>query len=94
MVPTEEGVDRFRYKEDEETPLPTLPPGSRGITAAEADISTLRCQVISVNGDNNPAPENFIQSDYALPTPSSLTFGFRGIYPWRQSHLQLVPPNR
>ena len=40
-VPPEEGVDRFRDKEEKETPLPILPPGSHGIPVTEADISTL-----------------------------------------------------
>ena len=41
VVPPEEGVDRFRDKENEEIPLPILPSGSSVITVTEADISTL-----------------------------------------------------
>ena len=78
-------MDRFRDKEDEETPLPILPSGSRGITVMEADITTLRLEVISVHDDNDPGPEKFMQSGDVFPTPSSLTFGFHGIDPWRQS---------
>ena len=85
MVPPEEGVDRFRDKENEGTPLPILPSGSRGITVTESDISTLHHEGISVNDDNNPAPENVMQYDGVLPTPSSLTFGFHGVDPWHQS---------
>ena len=69
MVPPEEGVYRFRYKEDEETPLPILPSGSRGITVMEGDISTLRCEGMVVDDDKKPAPGIFMQSDDILPTP-------------------------
>ena len=85
MVPPEEGVDRFRDKEDEETPLPSLPSVSRGITVTEADIAIICSEGIAVNDNNKPAPENFMQSDDVFPTPSSLTFGFHGVNPWRQS---------
>ena len=66
-------------KEDEETPLPIIPSGSRGITVTKAYIAMLRCEGIAVDDDNDPAPENFMQSYDVLPTPSSLTFAFRGI---------------
>ena len=69
MVPPEEGLDKFRDKEDEETPLPILPSCIHGITATEADIDTLRCDWIGVNKDKKPAPENAIQSDDVLPAP-------------------------
>ena len=46
----------FRYKEDEETPLPILPSGSRGITVTEADISTLRREGIAVYDDKKLLP--------------------------------------
>ena len=85
MLPPDEGVDRFRDKEDKETPLPILPSGSRGITLMEDDISTLRHDWISVNDNNHPSPKNVIQYDDVLPTPSSLTFIFNGIYHWRRS---------
>ena len=85
MVPPEEGVYRFRYKEDEETPLPILPSVSRGITVTEADFFTLYCEGIAVDENNKTAPDNVMYSDDVLPTPSSLTFGFHGIDPWRQS---------
>ena len=39
----------------------------------------------AVDDDNNPAPENFMQSDNILSPPSSLTFGFHGVNPWHQS---------
>ena len=60
MVPPEEGVDRFIDKEDEETLLPILPPGSRGITVTEADISMVRHEGIEFYDDNYPAPDNFM----------------------------------
>ena len=69
MVPPEEGADRFRDKEDEENPLPILPPGSHEITVTEDDIDTLRWEGISVDNNNDPAPESVIQSDDVLPTP-------------------------
>ena len=73
VVPPEEGVKRFRNKEDKETPLPILPSGSRGITVMEADIATLRREGIAVDDDNNPAPDNVMQFDDVFPTPSPLT---------------------
>ena len=69
LLPPEEGVDKFREKEDKETPLTTLPSGSRGITVAEAEIATLRCEGIEVDDVNEPAPENFMQSDDVLTNP-------------------------
>ena len=69
MVPPAEGVDRFRDKEDEETSLPILPSGSRGITVTETDIATLLRERLSVDDDNVPDPENVIQSNDVLPTP-------------------------
>ena len=85
MVPPDEGVESFRYKEDEETPLPILHLGSCGITVMEADIATLHSEGIVVDDDKKPTPENFMQSDDVFPTLSSLTFVFRGVNPWRQS---------
>ena len=41
VVALEEGIERFKVKEYEETPLPILHSGSRGITVMEADISTI-----------------------------------------------------
>ena len=73
VVPPEEGVDRFRDKEDEDAPLPILPSGSCGITMTEADIATICLEGISVDEDKNPALYNIMQSDDVLPTPSSLT---------------------
>ena len=52
VVPPEERIDRFRDKEDEETPLSILPSGSHGITVTEADIATLCCEGVAV-GDGN-----------------------------------------
>ena len=85
LVPPEEGVDRFRDKEDEDNPLTILSSGSLGVTVTESDISTLRREWVSVEEDNEPAPENIMHSDDVLPTPSLLTFGFHGVDPWRQS---------
>ena len=51
----------------------------------ESDIATLCCEGIAVNEDNNPPPDNSGHSDDVLPAPSSPTFGFHGIDPWRQS---------
>ena len=51
----------------------------------EYEISTLSCEGIAVDDENEPAPENVMQSDDVLPTPSSLTFVFHGIDTWRQS---------
>ena len=85
MVPSEEGVDRFRDKEYEETPLPILPSGSRRITLTEDGIATLRCEGIVVENNNEPDPENSMQSDYVLTTYSALTSEFHGVDPWRQS---------
>ena len=73
MVPLYEGVYRFIDKGDKETPLPILPSGSPGINVMEDDITTLRCEGIAVDDDNEPAPYNVIQSDDVLPTPSLLT---------------------
>ena len=51
----------------------------------EANIATLRREGIAVDDDNNPPPENDLNSDDALPLPSSLILGFHGINPWCQS---------
>ena len=51
----------------------------------EADIYTLHREGIAVNDDNDPSPENVMQSDYVFPTPSPLTFRFHGVNPWRHS---------
>ena len=51
----------------------------------EADIFMLRREGISVDDDNGPASDDFIQSDYVFPPPSSLTFGFHGVDLWCQS---------
>ena len=54
----------------------------------EDDISTLCCEVISVDDDNDPAPDNFMQSYDVFPTPSSPTIdvepqlGFRRQLIW------------
>ena len=85
MNPPEEGEDRFRDKEDKDTPLPILPSGIYGITVMEAYISTLRREGIAVDEDNYPAPENFMHSDDVFNTSSSITFVFHGINTWRQS---------
>ena len=51
----------------------------------EADIVTLRREGIEDDNNNDPSPDNVMQSDDVLPTPSTLTFGFNGVDPWRQS---------
>ena len=85
VVPPEEGIGRYRDKEYKETPLPILPSVRRGITVTEAGISTLFSEGIEVNNDNEPSPDNSMQSDDVFTTPLSLTFGFHGLDPWRQS---------
>ena len=85
MVLPEGGIDRFIDKKDEETPLPILPSGILGITVTEADIITLPREGIEVDNDNEPSIENFMQSGDILPNPSSLTFVFHDVNPWRQS---------
>ena len=60
VVPPEDGVCKFRDKEDEEIPLPILPSGSHGITAAEAVINMLRHEGIAVDNDNITAPDNIM----------------------------------
>ena len=85
MVPPEEGTDRFIDKEDKETPLPILPSGNCGINVTEAEITTLYRDGVLADENNDPAPDNDMQSDDVLSTPSSLTFGFHGVYHWRQS---------
>ena len=54
----EDGIDRFRDEEDEETLLPILPSRSRGVTVAKDNISTLCHEGIVVNSGNEPAPGN------------------------------------
>ena len=76
MVPPEEGKYRLRDNDDEETSLPILPSGSCGITLTESDIATLHREGITFDGNNDPYPENFMNSDDVLPPPLSLTFGF------------------
>ena len=56
----------------------------------EADIFTLRREGIGVDDDNEPSPDNVMQSDDVLPPSSSLTFGFHGVDTWRQSVNLLV----
>ena len=51
----------------------------------EADIVTLRREGIEDDNNNDPSPDNVMQSDDVLPTPSTLTFGFNGVDPWCQS---------
>ena len=40
--------------------------------------------VAEVDDNNKTDPENVMQSDDILPTPSSLTFVFHGVDPWCQ----------
>ena len=53
VVPPEEGVDRFRDKEYEETPLTTLPSGICGITVTKVATATLHCEGIAVDDEKN-----------------------------------------
>ena len=85
VVPPEQGVDRFRDKEEEETPLTIIPSGSHYITVKEYCIATLRCKGIEVDECNDRTPENTMHYDYVLPTPSSLKFRVHGVDPWCQS---------
>ena len=59
FLPLEDGVERFRYKEGKDTPLPILPSGSRGVTVTKYDIATLRHEGIVVEDDNDPDPVIF-----------------------------------
>ena len=81
-VPLEDGVDRFREKEDEETPLPILNSGSRIVTFTKDDIVALRLEDIMVEDDNDPDPEKVFHSGDVLPAPKTLNSGFQGIVPW------------
>ena len=60
MLPPEEGVERFIYKEDKDTPLHILPSGSHGVIVTEANISTLCREGITFGYKNDPALENSI----------------------------------
>ena len=51
LIPSEERVDRFIVKEEEETPLPIIPSGSLGVTVTEANIATLFREVVTVKDD-------------------------------------------
>ena len=84
-MPPENIVDRFRDKEDEETPLSILPSGSRGVTVNEDDIATFHCEGIVVDNDNDTALDNVLHSEDVLPVPKTLNVGFQGINPWRHS---------
>ena len=70
VVPPEDGVCKFRDKEDKEIPLPILPSRSHGITAAEDVITTLRHEGLAVDDDNRPAPDNVMQYYDVLPPPN------------------------
>ena len=84
-MPPEEEVDRFRYKKDEEIPLPILTSSCRGVTVTKYDITTLRREGIVVYNDNDPDPEIVVRYKSSLPSPETLNFGFQGIDPWCQS---------
>ena len=51
----------------------------------EAENFTLRIEGIAVDDDNDPAPDNAMQSDDVFTTSSYLTFGFHGADHWRHS---------
>ena len=95
VVPPEEGVCKFRDEEYEETPLPILPSGSHGMTAAEAVITTLRHEGIAVDDDNRPAPDNVMQYYDVFPSPNhsplmwilSWIFGASWYGVWLITHL-------
>ena len=56
-----------------------------------AKIFTFPCEVIEVNDNNDPAPDNFMHSDDVLPTPSSLTFNLEPQLDfWRQLGREMV----
>ena len=84
-MPPEEGVDRFRYKEDEETPLHILLSGSRDFTVSKDNIATICSEGVLIDGDNEPTPENILDSKDVLNAPDTLNLGFEFIYPWRQN---------
>ena len=74
MVPTEEGLYRFRYKEDKDTALPIITSVSFGITVTEADIAIILQEGTAVNDNTDPDPDNIMQSDDVFPTLLSLIF--------------------
>ena len=78
-MPLEDEVERFREKEDEETTLPILPYGSRGVTVTKYDNTTLCCEGIVVEEDNYTAPENVLHSEDVLPAPKTFNFRIQGI---------------
>ena len=58
----EDRVDRYKYEEDEETPLPILPSGNSSVTVTKDDIYTLHCEFITVNDENDSASKNVLIS--------------------------------
>ena len=84
-MPPEEGVDRFRYKEDEETPLHILLSGSCDVTVSKDNIATICSEGVLIDGENEPTPENILDSKDVLNAPDTLNSGFEFIYPWRQN---------
>ena len=84
-MPKEDGVDQFRDTEDEETPISIVTSEICDVTFMEYNISTLRCNGIVVDDDNDPEPENVFNHEKFLPFPETLSFGFQVTGPWRQS---------
>ena len=84
-MPPEYGVDRFIDEDNEETLLKILPSGSCGITVTKDKIATFRCEGIVVDNDNEPAPENVLNSKDVIYATETLSFGFQGIRPLYQS---------
>ena len=82
-MPLENGLDRFREKEDKETYLTIFPSESRSVTVIKDYISTLRNYGIVVEYDNDTDPDSVLHSKDVLPSPEKLKFGFQGIEPWR-----------
>ena len=84
-------MDSVIDKEDEDTPLPTLPSGSCGITVMEADTATLCSEGIAVDDNKDPAPDNVMHSDNVLSTPSSLTIDVEPqLYFWSQLIWEMI----
>ena len=89
-MPTEDGVDRFRDKEDKNTPLHILPSSSSRVTFIRYDIAKICCDCIVVEDNNDPAPDNVLKYEDVLPAPEKINFGFQDIDPWSQILLDCI----
>ena len=83
-MPPEDGIDRFRDEEDEDTPMHILPSYSHGVTLTKENIYTLQRECTVVGDYNDNAPDNVSNSKDVLTAPEKLNFGFQGINPWHQ----------